>query len=84
MRIARTKENSMLDAELLSCCLCGEQNFDKLYVQHLGLGFGMTGNEYSFCRKCWNSKKLGQKILNLLGYSYGAYIKEEYLDITEV
>lgn len=69
--------------ELLKCDICGERNFEKLYVHRLGLGIGPSGYDYTFCKKCWQSKTLGQKLLKLLGYENGAYLKSEYITMRE-
>ncbi len=54
--------------EELKCCICGEEDRDKLQVESLGIGAGMSGEDYCFCYKCWNSKTLGKEILKLIGY----------------
>jgi hypothetical protein len=40
-------------------------------VEDLGLSVGMSGDDYSFCKKCWNGPDLGKKILILLGFKKG-------------
>lgn len=80
--IAVTKESSLHGSpHQLQCCLCGENDRNKLLVEDIGISVGMCGDEYSFCEKCWNSKNLGQKILNLLGYS-ALKILDENLELS--
>lgn len=55
----------------LVCCLCGERERKRLVVEDLGLSVGMSGDDYSFCKKCWNGPDLGKKILILLGFKKG-------------
>lgn len=55
-------------AHQLQCCLCGENDRNRLIVEDIGISVGMGGNVYSFCEKCWGAKNLGRKILDLLGY----------------
>ena len=72
MRIAKQREEDTH----LSCCICGTKNYDDLFVQSLGIAAGMSGFDYSFCKKCWNSKNLGEKILKVLEYPQGLKLKE--------
>ena len=80
MITAHTKRGSTL----LKCCLCGECDYEKLYVHQLGLGLGMNGDDYTFCEKCWKSRTLGKKILQLLDYPHGAILNEDCLVLREV
>jgi len=68
---------------LLKCDLCGEKQFEKLYVHRLGLAVGMSGCNYTFCKKCWQSKNLGERLLKLIGFENGAYIKSDYIEMRE-
>ena len=72
------------DAHLLKCSLCAETDRNKLIVEDMVLGAGMSGDTYSFCKKCWYRKDLGQKLLDIIGYPLGLKIKDECLDIQEV
>lgn len=68
----------------LKCCVCGETDRDKFKVEQLGIAAGPTGDDYTFCQKCWNSKKLGQNILNLLGYPNGMSLLDETVEVEEI
>lgn len=83
MKILATTRESMFhgDAHLLQCSICGENDRNKLKVEDLGLSMGICGDDYSFCHKCWDSRILGKKILNLLGYPGGLKLITENLDI---
>jgi hypothetical protein len=70
--------------EVLSCCLCGELNYEKLIVQRLGIAAGMSGDDYTFCEKCWYGKNLGKRLLQLLGYPVGMYLKIESIELIEI
>ena len=37
--------------------------------------------KYSFCKKCWQSKTLGEDILRLIGFEGKMKLKDECLDI---
>ncbi|MBN1864831.1 MAG: hypothetical protein JW808_08020 [Victivallales bacterium] len=88
MKVAYTKAgNDMygpINSEILECCLCGEQDYEKLYVHRLGMAIGMRGDDYTFCAKCWHSRTLGKKLLELLRYPHGAVLQKECLNIREV
>jgi hypothetical protein len=71
------------EPHLLKCCLCGDINRNNLKVEDIGLGTGMTGDDFSFCKKCWEASDLGQRILNLLEYPGGIKIKDDCLDLVE-
>jgi hypothetical protein len=71
------------DRELLKCAICGEDDRNKLQVEHLGLAAGMVGEDFSFCSACWNSEELGEKILNLIGFSGSLKLDDEYLEFEE-
>jgi len=79
--IAFVKDAWNAERELLECCLCHENDREKLVVEHLVLGAGMSGKEYSFCKKCWQSKTLGEDILRLIGFEGKMKLKDECLDI---
>jgi len=72
------------DGHLLQCSICGDNHRDNLIVEDLGLSVGMSGDDYSFCKKCWGSKDLGEKILALLGYPKGMKILNEMVEIKEI
>jgi len=86
MKTARYKGGMFGDGEgdLLSCNLCGEIDYDKLIVQRLGIAIGMSGDDYTFCEKCWNGKNFGKRLLQRLGYSDGMKLKLDCIDIIEV
>ena len=85
MKIARYKGGMFGEGEgeILSCCLCGEKDFDKLVVHRLGISVGMGGDDYTFCKKCLDDKNFGLNLLHHLGYPYGILLKEECVDIIE-
>jgi hypothetical protein len=64
--------------EDIRCCLCGEENRDNLIIESIGIVVGMSGDDFSFCKKCWNSRTLGKKILKLLEYPNGLKLKDEF------
>ena len=68
-------------SHLLQCCMCGENDRDKLVVEDMGISLGMSGNNYSFCKKCWHSKNFGKNLLDFLGYPNGLKLKNEVLEI---
>ncbi|MDO9541483.1 MAG: hypothetical protein Q7J98_04065 [Kiritimatiellia bacterium] len=79
--IATAKESELHGpAHVLECCLCGEDDRDKLVVEDLGLATS-DGELYSFCKDCWRSPELGQDLLNLLGYPGGIKLLESSLDL---
>ena len=84
--LATTKGEGIFSGEshLLTCNVCGENDRNKLVVEDIMLGAGMTGYDYSFCKKCWDSKKLGYYILDLLNNGQAIKYKEECLDLKEV
>jgi len=80
--IAKTKHSELHGSvHVLMCCLCGENDRNKLIVEDIGLCIGMSGQDYSFCKKCWSSRDLGKKILKLVGYPDGMKILDERLDL---
>jgi hypothetical protein len=68
----------------LVCCVCGEDDREKLAVEELGLAAGMRGDDYTFCHRCWYSKTLGKKILSVLGYSHGLKLIDSAVEVVEV
>lgn len=86
MRIAKYKGGMFNEGkgDVLSCCLCGERDYDKLYVHRLGISVGMGGDDYTFCKACWTGKNFGNRLLQALGYPDGMYLKEESLEISEI
>ena len=70
--------------ETLSCCLCGTVDYKKLIVHRLGISIGMSGNDYTFCRDCWNGANFGKRLLEFFGYPDGMYLREDSLDFTEI
>lgn len=82
--IAFVKDAWNSERELLQCCLCYENDRNKLVVEHLALGSGMSGKEYSFCKNCWASETLGDDIIRLLGFEGRMKLKDECLDLEEV
>jgi len=64
---------------MLFCCVCGENDRDKLIVEGLMLGKGPCGDDYSFCAKCWKSKTLGDKIMKVLDISPGLKMLDEFV-----
>lgn len=80
--LASTKSSDLRgSSHQLQCCLCGENNRDKLLVEDIGIGIGMSGDDYSFCRDCWNSPDLGKKLLIFLGCSNGLKMLDSALDL---
>ena len=81
--IAKTKDINMGSSpHILQCSICGENNREKLKIEDIGISCGMSGNGYSFCKKCWDSKTLGKDILKLIGYPSGMKLRDDCLDIT--
>lgn len=68
---------------LLKCSVCGEDDRNKLQIENIMLGAGMGGDDFVFCSVCWNSEKLGEKILELIGYSVALKFKDECLEFEE-
>jgi len=85
MKILAYKKESLLHgpAHLLQCCICGENDRNKLIVEDIGIAVGMCGDDYSFCMECWGAKDLGKKLLNLIGYT-ALKILDENLELKEV
>ena len=54
--------------DLLACCLCGEQDYPKLFVQRIGIGMGRGGEHYTFCDRCWHAPDFGSRLAHLLGF----------------
>ncbi len=69
------------ESEQLKCSICGEEDRSKLVVELIGIAVGMGGEDFSFCKKCWKSEVLGEKLFHLLGFE--KYIKLED-DLVEV
>jgi len=79
--IATAKESELHGpSHVLECCLCGEDDRDKLVVEDIGLATS-NGENYSFCKECWYSPDLGRALLDLLGYSDGIKLLESSLDL---
>ena len=36
----------------MACHFCGESDPDKISLPGIGIGFGMSGQDLDFCRKC--------------------------------
>lgn len=83
MQVAYHKGTEMTARKKIRCCLCHESDYHKIYVDELGLAAGMSGDDYSFCKKCWTSKNLGERILRLLGFEHGMKLKPELLEICD-
>jgi len=86
MKIAKYKGGMFGDGagDILSCRLCGERDYDKLLVQRLGIAVGMSGDDYTFCKKCWEGKNFGKRLLQLLGYPKGMFLKTDCVELTEI
>ena len=85
MRTAMAKGGPDEGKKKLYCCMCGTEDYDELVVHKLGLCVGMSGDDYSFCKSCWESKTLGKDLLPMLGFESGAMLLEEQcLEISEV
>jgi len=54
--------------DLLTCCLCGEQDYPKLFVQRIGIFAGMCGEDYTFCHRCWHAPDFGFRLARTLGF----------------
>ncbi|NIO16621.1 MAG: hypothetical protein GTN70_06425 [Deltaproteobacteria bacterium] len=79
---ARTKQSAMFgDRHLLACALCRDSERSHLIVEDLGISVGLFAEEYSFCRDCWNSPDLGEKLLGLLGFPDGVKIADSDLEL---
>ena len=72
------------EAHLLQCGICGENDRRKLLVENMGLCVSGGGDDYCFCKKCWNSPNLGKKLLKLLGFEKEMKLSDECLDIKEI
>ncbi len=86
MRTAKTIDSMLHGGPVeIACCVCGERDFDKMHVHTLGIAAGISGDDYSFCLKCWKSKTLGSKILKLVGYNpkHGMKLRDDCVSITE-
>ena len=68
------------DGSVMKCGICGTMDYDKLEVHNLGIAAGMHGEDYSFCKACWESKDLGANILKMLHFSSLKY-RTKYLKI---
>jgi len=82
--LAYTKEDCVDDRHQLQCAICGENDRNKLLVEELGIAISMGGYNYSFCSKCWTSRILGKKLLELLKYPTGLKIKDAHLELKEI
>lgn len=70
--VATTKSSELHGhSHALVCCMCGERDFSKLLVQDIGIALGMNGDDFTFCKTCWNHPRLGRKLLRLLGHPKG-------------
>lgn len=87
-KILATKKESLLHGErhLLQCCMCGENDRNKLIIEDISLGMGMSGDNYSFCKSCWQSKSLGNNLMELLGIDkeFGLKILDDCLELREI
>ena len=72
------------EEHLLQCSICGENDRNKLLVEDISIGCGTSGNDYTFCSKCWKSKNIGKKILELIDNPNGLKYKNEHLNIKEI
>ena len=70
--------------DTIRCCLCGDANYENMYVEKLGIAIGMSGNDYTFCKKCWLGKNLGKRLLQLLEYPDGMHLVHDSVTITEI
>jgi len=70
--------------EVLSCCLCGCRDYEKLIVQRLGIAVGMSGNDYTFCDSCWNGPNLGKRLLQMLGFDGGMVLNDDAINISDI
>lgn len=57
------------DTHLIECSICGEKDRAKIFIEDLGIGIGMSGDNYTFCMSCWFSSNLGEKIQKILDIS---------------
>ena len=69
--------------EILACCLCGERDYARLHVQRLCLGVGMSGETYTFCRRCWQGRTLGDRLLRLVEYPDGLRLLAERVELRD-
>ncbi len=85
MKVLAAIKESLLhgEARLLECSICGENDRRKLIVEDIGICVGICGCNYSFCKKCWTSEKLGKNLLKTLGYKK-IKIKDEMLTLKKV
>lgn len=79
MITAKYKANGMFGEEEadISCSVCGCRDFEKIKVQLIGISVGMCGEDYSFCEDCWDSKNLGEVILDLIGHPRGLRLRDD-------
>ncbi len=40
------------EEDVQPCLFCGQKDEAKLHVPNVGIGFGMAGDDYSFCEDC--------------------------------
>jgi hypothetical protein len=66
--------------EQIKCSICGEENRDKIQVELIGIAVGMCGEDYSFCRKCWNNPQLGKDLIALLGFEDGIKLMDDSVE----
>jgi hypothetical protein len=66
----------------MSCALCGTRDYDALHVHELGIAVGMSGDDYSFCKSCWNAGDFGDQLLNMLQFRTGRGLKFQRRTIT--
>ena len=85
-KVAHTPKGDAFSSEShkLQCSICGEVDRDSLVVEDICIGYGMGGDVYSFCDKCWNSKHIGKNILALIGAGEKLKYIDNLLEITEV
>ena len=85
MKILATTKESLLHGESypLECSICGENDRRKLIIEGIGIAIGISGSNYSFCKKCWASEKLGKNLLKMLGYKK-LKLKDEALILRKV
>lgn len=73
-----------MSANKLECALCGDTNRQHLQVENLGLATGMSGEDYSFCRSCWNDPKLGKLLLRLLGFKRNMKLRDDCVEARQI
>ena len=84
--IAKTKGDSIFSgpAHTIECCLCGENDRNKIIIEDMGISLGACGDDYSFCLKCWSDKNLGINLLKFFECPNGLKLLDDSLILREI